>query len=135
MDSLFTVNIQYSSSHLFFPKIVIGILIVLAVSIVAKNAVIRLRNKQALFNKDWRFFVPNADFFMLGGSFALFILYAWLMGVIGFLASSLVCVFLYNILFCRTLRLKPLLVSLVITVVSCFVVWYLFAVVFNISLP
>ena len=120
---------------MFFPKIIIGILIILAVSIAAKNVVIRLRTRQPLFNKNWRFFIPDADYFMLGGSLALFMLYAWLLGLIGFLASSYTCVFLYNILFCRTLKTKSLLISLAIAIISSTAVWYLFSVVFNISLP
>ena len=135
MDLPFNFKIQYSTSHLFFPKIVITILVVLGVIIAVKNVILRLRAKQPLFSKEWRFFVPGADFLMLGGGFGLFILYVWLMGVIGFLASSLICVFLFNALYCRTLKPKSLLVSLISTAITCFLVWYLFAVVFNISLP
>jgi len=135
MESLFKLKIPYSTSHLFFPKIIIGILIILAFIIVTKKLILCLRTKQPLFNKNWRFFVQDADFFMLGGTLVLFGLYIWLLGVIGFLASSLVCIFLFNVLFCRTLKLKSLLVSLVSTIVTCLAVWYLFGVVFNISLP
>jgi len=135
MDSIFTLKVQYSTSHYFFPKIVIGILIILAVIIAIKKIVIRVCTKQPLFTKEWRFFVPDADFFMLGGSLGIFILYIWLMGIIGFLASSLICVFLFNALFCRALKPKSLLVSVASTVIVSLVVWFLFAVVFNISLP
>ena len=135
MDSFLTLKVQYSTSHYFFPKIVIGILIILAVIIAVKKIVICVCTKQPLFNKEWRFFGPGVDFFMLGGSLGLFILYIWLMGIIGFLASSLICVFLFNVLFCRTLKPKSLLVSVVSTVVTSLVVWSLFAVIFNISLP
>ena len=135
MDSFFSVKVQYSTSHLFFPKIVIAILVFLAVSIAAKNVIIRLRAGRPLVNKNWRFFVPGADFFMLGGSLVLFILYVFLMDTLGFLASSLICVFLYNLLFCRTRKVKSVLVSLASTAIACFAVWYLFAIVFNISLP
>ena len=135
MDSLFKVKIQYSTSHLFFPKIIITLLIILAVIIAIRYVVVRLRTGQPIFNRNWRFFIPDADFFMLGGSLILFILYVWLMGTIGFLASSLVCIFLFNVLFCRTLKPKSLLVSVISTLVTCFAVWYLFGVVFNISLP
>jgi hypothetical protein len=120
---------------LFFPKIVIAILAVLAAGIAAKTVIVRMRTGRPLFNKDWKFFIPGADFFMLGGSLVIFILYVALMGVIGFLASSLVCIFLYNLLFCRSIKPKSLLVSLASTIIACVAVWYLFAVVFNISLP
>ena len=135
MDLFPRLRVVYSTSHMFFPRIVIGILIFLGACIVIKNVVIRLRTHQPLFNKDWKFFVVGADYLMLGGSLALFILYVWLLGIIGFLASSLVCIFLFNQLFSRTLKLKSILVSLVISVISSVGVWYLFSVVFNIHLP
>ena len=135
MDSIFRLRVQYSTSHWFFPKIVIGILIVLAVIIAAKNVIIRVRDKQPIIKTDWKFFVPGADLFMLFGSLALFILYAWTLKILGFLVSSLIFIFLFNLLFCRTREKKSILVSLVVSVISCVVVWYLFSVVFNISLP
>ena len=135
MDSFLRLNVVYSTSHLFFPRIVSGILIILGACILVKNVVIRLRTRQPLFNKNRKFFIQDADFLMLGGSLAIFILYVWLLGVIGFLASSLICIFLFNLLFSRTLKLSSILVSLVITVISSVGVWYLFSVVFNIHLP
>jgi len=135
MDSFHTLKIQYSTSHLFFPKIVIGVLVILAVIIAAKNVIIRLRTGQPLIGKNRKFFVPGADYLMLGGSLALFILYIWLLKIIGFVASSIVCIFLFNVLFARTLKPRSLVVSLAIAVISSVAIWYLFSVVFNISLP
>jgi hypothetical protein len=135
MDSFFKLEVQYSTSHLFFPKIVIGILAVLAVIIVTKNVIVRVHNKKPIISKEWRFFVKDADLFMLFGSLGLFILYILVLDMLGFLVSSLICIFLFNLLFCRTLKLKSILISLVITVISSVLVWYLFSVVFNISLP
>ena len=135
MDSLFTVRVQYSTSHLFFPKIVIAILIILAVIIAAKNIIVRVRNKQPLINTGWKFFTADADLFMLFGSLVLFILYVGVLKILGFLVSSLIFIFLFNLLFCRTWEKRSVLVSLVISVISCVFVWYLFSVIFNISLP
>jgi hypothetical protein len=105
------------------------------VVIVAKNVLIRVRNNQPVIKKGWRFFVRDADFFMLFGSLVLFILYVLALDRVGFLAASLVFIFLFNLLFCRTRKIKSILVSLLISVISCVSVWYLFSVVFNISLP
>ena len=135
MDSFLRLKIQYSTSHLFFPKIVVGFLVFLAACIAVRKVVLSIRTGQPLFNREFKFFIPGADFFMLTGSLVLFILYAWLMKIIGFLASSLIFIFLFNVLFCRTLKIKSLIVSLVCTTITCFATWYLFAVVFNISLP
>ena len=135
MDSIFRLRVLYSTSHMFFPKIVIGILIILAVIIVIKNVIIRARNKQPIIKTDRKFFAPGADFFMLFGSLILFILYIWTLKILGFLISSIIFVFLFNLLFGRTREKKSILVSLVVSVISCVVVWYLFSVVFNISLP
>jgi hypothetical protein len=131
----FKLEVQYSTSHLFFPKIVIAILAILAAIIVAKNVVIRARNKQPAIKTAWKFFIPDADLFMLFGSFALFILYILALDFLGFLVSSLIFIFLFNLLFCRTFKRKSVLVSLGISLISCVSVWYLFSVVFNISLP
>jgi hypothetical protein len=135
MDSFFRLEVQYSTSHLFFPKIVIAILVILAVIIVTKNVIIRVRNKQPVVKMDWKFFVPDADLCMLFGSLALFILYILALDFLGFLTASLIFIFLFNLLFCRTLKPKSVFISVVISVVSCVSVWYLFSVVFNISLP
>ena len=135
MDSIFRLRIRYSTSHLFFPKIVIGILIILAAAIVVRKVIVYVRNKQPIIKTNWKFFAPGTDFFMLFGCLALFILYVWMLKILGFLISSLIFVFLFNLLFCRTREKKSVLVSLVISVVSCVFVWYLFSVVFNISLP
>ena len=135
MDSFPRFRVVYSTSHMFFPRIVIGILIILGLCIVIKNVVIRIRSKQPLINKNWKFFAPDADFFMLGGSLALFALYVWLLRILGFLFSSYLCIFLYNVLFCRTLKPKSLIISFIIAIVSSTAVWYLFSVVFNIHLP
>ncbi|MDR1932357.1 MAG: tripartite tricarboxylate transporter TctB family protein [Spirochaetales bacterium] len=135
MDSFFKLEVQYSTSHLFFPKIVIGILVVLAVIMAVKYALARARGKQPLVSRNWSFFVKDADFFMLFGSLGLFILYILALKPLGFLVSSLIFIFLFNLLFCRTFKLKSVFISLIISVISCVLVWYLFSVVFNISLP
>jgi hypothetical protein len=135
MDSFFKLEVRYSTSHLFFPKIIIGLLVVLAAFIVIKKVLVRVRNKQPVINRDWKFFVKDPDLFMLFGSLALFILYIFALDLIGFLFSSLVFIFLFNLLFCRTLKPRSVLVSLVISVIASVLVWYLFSVIFNISLP
>jgi hypothetical protein len=135
MDSFFKLEVQYSTSHLFFPKIIIGFLVFLAVLIVTKKVLIRVRNKQPAITREWKFFVKDADMFMLFGSLVLFVLYIFVLNLIGFLPASLIFIFLFNLLFCRTLKPRSVLVSLIISVIASVLVWYLFGVVFNIALP
>ena len=55
-----------------------------------------------------RFFEPGCDKLKLFGSVALFVLYIYAMEFAGFLASSIVVVFLYSVLFFGVDRLKEL---------------------------
>lgn len=126
---------KYSTSHLFFPKIIITILIVLGLLIIIPKIIKRIKNKQPLFPKDQRFFVENYDKVKLFGSIILLVLYILALEWIGFVPASLIFIFLFNVLFTGTLERKSLLVSGIITVVSVILTWLVFGVLFNITLP
>ena len=126
---------KYSTSHLFFPKIIITILMVLGLWIVIPKIIKRIKNKQPLFPKDLKFFVENYDKVKLFGSIILLVLYILALEWIGFVPASLIFIFLFNVLFTGTIEWKSLLVSGIITVVFVILTWLVFGVLFNITLP
>lgn len=126
---------KYSTSHLFFPKIIITVLIVLGLWIIIPKIIKRIKNKQPLFPKDRKFFVENYDKVKLFGSIILLVLYILALEWIGFVPASLIFIFLFNVLFTGTIEWKSLLVSGIITVVFVILTWLVFGVLFNITLP
>ena len=126
---------QYSSSHMFFPKIVMAILAVLGLCIVIPWLVKKIRRKEPLFPKDKRFFAENYDKVKLFGTLILLVLYILALEWIGFVPAGLIFVFLFNVLYCGTLQWKSLLTAAIITVVFVLGVWLVFGKLFNITLP
>lgn len=126
---------NYATSEMFFPKIVITILVVLGLIILVPKVVRAVRAKQPLLAEGYHFFEENYDKLKLFGSIGLLIIYIFLLEQIHFIAASLLCIFGFNVLFCGTLKPKSLLVSAAITIISVFGLWYLFGVLFNITLP
>lgn len=136
MEVFMNINIVYSESHYFFPKIVIGIIVFLsAIILIQKIFEIVKDKKSGVEKKTFRFFEPGFDKVKLFGSLALFIGYVACLKPLGFLLASIIFVFLFNVLFCATLKLKSLLISAAVSVISSTTVWYLFGVVFRITLP
>ncbi len=125
---------KYSTSHLFFPKIIITVLIFLGLWIILPKLIKAIKNKQPLFPKDKKFFIENYDKVKLFGTLILLVLYFLALGWIGFVPASLIFIFLFNVLYCGT-KPKSLLLSGIITVVSVILTWLVFGVLFNITLP
>lgn len=124
---------QYSTSHLFFPKIIITLLIVLGAIIVIPKAVTAVRAGKGFTMP--KFFVDGFDPLKLFGTIVLMILYVLALDNIGFVPASIIFVFLFNVLFCGTLNPKSLLISAVIAVVAPVATYYIFGVLFNVTLP
>lgn len=124
---------RYSTSHMFFPKIIITLLIVLgAVILFTKlRAVVRDGRKLTVS----RFFVEGYDKLKFWGSVVLMILYVLALQSFGFLHASLIFIFLFNVLFCGTFQWKSLLLSAVISAAASYFVWYVFGILFNVTLP
>ena len=64
----------------------------------------------------------------------MFAAYLWCLNVIGFTVTSIVFVFLFNVLYAG-IEKKSLILSAVLSVVSALIISVLFGVVFNITLP
>lgn len=120
---------------MFFPKIIITILIVLGLFILIPKIIKAIKSKEPLIPKGTRFFVENFDKVKLFGTLILLILYILALGRIGFVPAGLIFIFLFNVLFCGTLKWESLLTSAIITAVFVIGTWWVFGVLFNVTLP
>lgn len=151
---MFRVSYKPSTSHWIFPPIIMGILALLLTVMIIQRAVRCRRRGEPFFDmKKMRVFEPGWDKLKLFGSVALFLLYIRAMGLIGFLAASIIFVFLYSVLYYGVEKLREIPAaiasgkpwaspafratfgSLAISVVFSTAVWYLFGRVFQITLP
>ena len=150
MADLFTIKFKWSDSHLVMPRIIGGVLILLMVVMIIQRILrCKREGKPFLSFKGYRFFEPGYDKFKFWGFLVLTPLYILSLEQIGFLPASLIFIFLYNVLFAESIDFsglvqgkgaaaihgKSLLSSAIISVVASVGIWYLFGVVFNITLP
>lgn len=125
---------KYSTSHLFFPKIIIAVLIVLGLAIIIPKIIKAIRGKEPLFDKSKKFFIENYDKVKLFGTVILLALYILALQWIGFLVASLIFIFLFNVLY-SGFKWKSLLVSGIVTTAAVLITWFVFGVLFNVTLP
>lgn len=136
MADLFKIKIVHSQSHLVFPKIVIGILMILLIVLIVQAVLKAKKETKSILNfKNKKFFVENYDKLKLWGSVILFVLYLLSLELLGFLIASIIFITLYNILYAGTLKMKSLIGSVMISSIASFTLWFLFGYVFNITLP
>jgi len=104
-----TINYKPSTSHWLFPPIIMGILAILLAAIIIIRIVKSIKEKKPFLElKGARFFVPDWDKVRFLGTLILLVLYIISMEKIGFLPSSIVFVFLFNVLFAGLGQLKEL---------------------------
>lgn len=145
-NGLFSINIDFATSHLFFPRIMIWIIIFLAVIIGAKELIKKLRDgslKESL--KGFRFFEENYDRLKLFGSIIFVAVYFFLMDFIGrffpneglgFLIASILFMFAMSFLLVGKGNFRKHRISILISsLVTPLAAWILFAKVFFITLP
>lgn len=136
MADFFKVKIIHSQSHLIFPKIVIGILVILLIVLIVQGIIkAKKEHKPLLSFKNKKFFEENYDKIKFWGSIILFVLYILSLEILGFLVASIVFITLFNVLYAGTKNKKSLFYSLLISVIASFVLWFLFGYVFNVTLP
>jgi hypothetical protein len=148
------VNYKPSTSHWLFPPIIMWILGILFVIMLIQRAIKCKKTGTPFINiKGYRFFIQDWDKVKLPGTLLLLVLYFPAMNLLGFLPASIIFVFLFNVLFVGLSQLKSipvafktkefwsnpdfrsLIISLIISVVSSTVIWFLFGYVFRITLP
>ncbi|MBB6450044.1 hypothetical protein HNR44_002022 [Geomicrobium halophilum] len=133
MSEVFTIDFSYSTSHLIFPRIIIGLLILLGAILLITNFLKRLRDQSKVFK--FKLFTDNYDKAKFYGSIVLLITYAVSLEQIGFFLSSVIFVTLLTLLYIGNLKRKSILISLVNSMSITFVFWYVFGQLFDITLP
>lgn len=140
-SSLNSVSIDFDQSHLFFPRIVITLVAILAVVILVTNFRPVMR---AIRSGRYQFFVKNADFFRLLVTLALIPAYFWLMDFIGmvlpnmglgFLLSSIPFVFLMSMLYCHEKTRRNVIIISANALIAPTFVWVVLYHFFLVSMP
>lgn len=148
------INYVPSKSHWIMPPIVMGILVILAVLLIIQRYFETKKAGKPFINlSGYRFFKENWDKLRLIGGLALFVIYIEAMELIGFLAASIICIFLFNVLFTGVGELKGVVQgikektfyknpgfksvanSVIISTLFATGVWFVFGQVFQITLP
>lgn len=135
MLGLFKLKIVYSQSHWVMPKIIIGVLAILAVIILIQEMMKAKKENRPLINFKKKFFAENYDKKKLFGSVGLLAAYVVLMKFIGFIAGSIIVISLFNILFDNKRDKKSIAINIGISVIETMVLWFFFGYVFEITLP
>ena len=128
------IQVVYSTEHWIVPIITMGVLVVLLAAIILTEGRARVQEGKPFFQKPGRFFLENYDKMKLWGTLLLFAGYIFALDVIGFTVTSLIFVFLFNVLYTGTSK-KALNGSSVIAVVASLLISVMFGIVFNITLP
>lgn len=140
-SSLNSVTIDFDQSHLFFPRIIITLVAILAVVILVTNFRPVMR---AIRSGRYQFFVKNADFFRLLVTLALIPAYFWLMDFIGmvlpnmglgFLLSSIPFVFLMSMLYCHEKTRRNVIIISANALIAPTFVWVVLYHFFLVSMP
>ena len=151
---MFRVNYKPSTSHWIFPPIILWVLgILLVIMAIQRLIKCKKQGKPFFAFKNYSFFVANWDKVRLIGSLVLMVLYFPAMNLLGFLPASILFLFLFNVLFVGIEQLasipvafktrkfwsnrdfRSLLNSLIISVVSSTLIWFIFGKLFKITLP
>lgn len=148
------INYIPSKSHWLVPPIIMVVLLILAVIMLIQRCFETKKSGKPFINfSGYKFFKENWDKLRLIGGLVLFIAYIEAMEFVGFLPASIVCIFLFNVLFTGVEDLKEVTVgikektfyknhgfksvanSLIISTVFAVGVWFIFGQVFQITLP
>ena len=130
------LKIINSTSHWVMPRIVMGILVVLLVTIGIQRLIhCRKTGTPFIQLKNYRFFRPGWDKVKLLGGILTFVAYIYLMEFLTFLPASIISIFIFNVLFDNERTKKSMITSGVISVGFSVFIWLIFGVLFRITLP
>lgn len=142
-SSLFQVSVDFATSHMFFPKLVIYFLLLLLVLIFfiyGIPKIKRIKNGEELF----KFSTQNMDKLRFFGTIALTVAYFMSMNYVGeffpntglgFLFMSIPFILLLSLLYSHGVTKSKLMVIVLNAALAPSIAWYVLANMFNISLP
>ncbi len=129
-----TIEIKFSESHLFFPRVTLIILLILGSAIIIKNLIKRYKEGR-LAEFKFKFFADNYDKVKFYGTIMALFGYIFLLEKLGFMLATIIFMFLTTVLFYGDLKPRTLAISAANSIVTSFVVWFVFAYLINITLP
>lgn len=141
--NLLSIKVDFDQSHLFFPKIIMWLLLFLFVLIVVLYARQFLKDVRA-GRRSIRFFQENYDKIRLFGTIAAVIIYFILMDYVGvlfpntgygFLFVSIPFMMSLSFLYVHDLSKKKTIIILLNSIIAPLAAWYILGNLFNISLP
>lgn len=134
IGDLFKLKIKYSESHLFFPRVTLFILICLGCIIIINNMIKIYKNKKALEIK-LKIFDENYDKIKFYGTIITLFIYILLLEKVGFLISTIAYIFTATLLFKGNMIPKTIIISIISSLSTSFIIWYIFGYLINITLP
>ena len=142
-SSIFQVSVDFATSHMFFPKLVIYFLLFLLALIFIIYGIPKLK-KISSGDEKFSFSTEHIDKFKLFGTLILTVAYFMLMDYVGqfwpntglgFLFVSIPFIFLLSLLYSHELTKHKLILIILNAAIAPSIAWYVLAQLFNISLP
>ena len=142
-SSIFQVSVDFATSHMFFPKLVIYFLLFLLALIFIIYGIPKLK-KIGSGDETFSFSTEHIDKFRLFGTLILTVAYFMLMDYVGqfwpntglgFLFVSIPFIFLLSLLYSHELTKHKLILIILNAAIAPSIAWYVLAQLFNISLP
>ncbi len=142
-SSLFQVSVDFGTSHMFFPKIVIAFLLFLLVLIFVIYGIPKIKRLMSGEQK-LNFSSQHMDKLRFFGTIALTVAYFLSMNYVGeffpneglgFLFMSIPFIFLLSLLYSHGVNKRKFIIIVLNAVLAPSIAWYVLANMFNISLP
>ncbi|WP_029915821.1 tripartite tricarboxylate transporter TctB family protein [Pelobacter seleniigenes] len=142
-SSIFQVSVDFSTSHLLFPKLVIYFLLFLLMLIFIIYGIPKLK-RIIKGEENFKFSMQHIDKFRFFGTILLTVVYFVLMDYVGqffpntgmgFLLISIPFILLLSLLYSHQITKSRLLVIVLNAVLAPCIAWYVLEQLFNISLP
>lgn len=140
---LLNITIDFDQSHMFFPKIMFGVLLLLGALIFLIYG-IPLIKQVATKQKHLSFFIKDFDKKRLFGTFVLVFLYFFLLEPVGqiipntgfgFWIMSVIFILCMSLLYMHRRTKKKMIIVLLNAIIAPTICWYILGYVFNLTLP
>lgn len=140
---LLNIKIDFDQSHLFFPKIIFGILLLLGFAILilyGKDFIKQMVKGEAKRS----FFIEGCDKVKLMGTFFLIFIYFLLLEPVGklipntgfgFVMTSIIFIFCTSLLYMDKRNTKNIAIASLVAILAPTLCWYILGYVFNLTLP
>lgn len=144
LTSWFKVSIDFKQSHLFFPTIIVWILLILGGAILIVYGIPFVRDVKSGKRKKTAMFVENFDHLRFWGTLALMIFYVMAMKHVGelfpnmgfgFLFATIPFMFVLSLLYVHEIDRRKIALITINSLLVPGISWYVLGNLFNLSLP